>query len=40
MEISLKGVSESRNIPIAKLNEYADSVITFANPNQLSEDEN
>ena len=28
----LKGVSESRNIPIAKLNEYADSVITFANP--------
>ena len=27
----LKGVSESRNIPIAKLNEYADSVITFAN---------
>lgn len=28
----LKGVGESRNIPIAKLNEYADSVITFANP--------
>ena len=28
----LKGVSESRNIPITKLNEYADSVITFANP--------
>ena len=28
----LKGVSESRNIPIAKLNEYADSLITFANP--------
>ena len=28
----LKGVSESRDIPIAKLNEYADSVITFANP--------
>ena len=28
----LKGVSESRNIPIAKLDEYADSVITFANP--------
>ena len=28
----LKGVSGSRNIPIAKLNEYADSVITFANP--------
>ena len=28
----LKGVSESRNIPIAKLNEYADSVIKFANP--------
>lgn len=28
----LKGISESRNIPIAKLNEYADSVITFANP--------
>ena len=28
----LKGVSESRNIPIAKLKEYADSVITFANP--------
>ena len=28
----LKGVGESRNIPIAKLNEYAASVITFANP--------
>lgn len=28
----LKDVGESRNIPIAKLNEYADSVITFANP--------
>ena len=28
----LKGVGESRNIPIAKLNEYADNVITFANP--------
>jgi signal peptide peptidase sppA, 67K type len=28
----LKGVGESRNIPIAKLNEYADSVITFVNP--------
>ena len=28
----LKGVGESRNIPIAKLNEDADSVITFANP--------
>ena len=28
----LKGVGESRNILIDKLNEYADSVITFANP--------
>ena len=27
-----KGVSESRNVSVAKLNEYADSMITFATP--------